>query len=505
MKTTFTVLFGVGLMLMPASGHARGHEAVPLPMPGINLAPSGVEMPLEIYNPLKAASDAAEKTAGTGSRIVSEYKGGGTAVGGYRNRDSIYYTYSGLRGGDLKGAINFDVARAFRWDTVAYGWKPSFLYTMSYDAQNRPTSEIVQFWNAGTSTFINAYRYTFSYNTQGRPTVLKTESWNGGTSTWVNSLQYMGFTYNAAGQNTGYTSQTWKVSTSAWVNSQRFSGTFASHGGMLTWLTEIWNATTSAWGNMYNEAYTYNTANKPNRYTYRTWDAANTTWKNGEAYFYYYNSLNQPIAFSRQIGSTTGSGWAYTDSVGYTLNSMGSPVTEMDYLYSGANWQQVKKYTYTYTSANLESGAVLEVWNGTDFDNNARNYSSYNSFGQLVKNYEESFKSGAWTVAGGEAMSRYVYQNYSTGVNGVANSLSTLKVFPNPAKQAVMVDVVWKVHQEFAVSLYDITGRMLKQWNVASTGAYTERIDVARCPSGLYMLSVSAKGHQWVQTFAIQQ
>lgn len=345
----------------------------------LQLLPQDADCPA-VTVPVSMTASAA-KTAGTGSRIIGQYTAAGTSAGIYRNKDSTHYTYSGIRGGDLKSLINFDEARYYRWDTVAKIWKPTYLYTVSYDAQNRPVTEIIQTWSTASSSSINTNRINFSYNLQGQPTLIKTDVWNLGTNSWSNYQQYASFSYNSSGDPTSYVFQQWKPSSGSWVNSQRYTGTYNSHGDEMSWLTETWNTTSSAWNNMVSETYAYNGAYKITNYMHQSWDAPNARWRYDYNYIYYYNTSNYATGYTLRKGDAIGTSWINTDSFNYpSLNTAGSPLKQMGYTWNANAWKPATRYTIAYTSANLESGSTREDWNGSDYINTMRDFSTYNAF-----------------------------------------------------------------------------------------------------------------------------
>lgn len=499
------LLLGVAILCqVPAPAEPDRHTTPLPPEHTPQLLPAGMDYPAAAYNPFQDIS-AAAKAAGTASRITGAYTAGG-AVGIYRNKDSVHYTYSGTRGGDLNGIINFDNASYYRWDTAGNAWRPTYLYILSYDAQNRPNAEVIQTWASSTSSFVNSNKISFSYDVQGRPTLIKNEVWNLGTNAWNNYQQFTSFTYNASGKPASYTLQQWKPSSSSWVNFQRFTGSYSAHGDLTGWVTEIWNAASSAWINMTNERYTYNAAYKNIRYERQTWDAGNNRWKNDLGYSYYYNSSNQNNGYTRQIGDIIGLSWVNTDSFHYSaVNSAGYPLTQLGYVWTSSMWQPATRYTVTYNSANLENYSLREDWNGSSFVNTQRDFSNYNSFGQLSSAYGETYSNGNWGIGITDVSERYAYQNYTTEVSPVALQAADISLCPVPAGQYLDLSIKWQQPQAFSVRVYDMKGSIVQQWDAQPAQLYNRRLSVERTATGVYILRVTSRDGLLEKSFAIQR
>jgi hypothetical protein len=504
MKPNFIPLIGALCMFQFAPAAFAERHTTPLPAAHmLQLLPQNADGPTVTF-PIQRAATAA-KTAGTGSRITGEYTATGTIAGVYRNKDSTHYTYSGIRGGDLNSNIYFDEERDYRWDTVANVWKPTYLYTVTYDPQNRPVTEIIQTWSTATNAFVNTNRINFSYDLQGNPILIKTEVWNLGTNTWNNYQQYTNFVYNSAGNPTSYEFQQWKISSSAWVNSQRYTGTYNSHGDETNWLTETWNTATAAWNNKVNEDYSYNAAFYPTRYGHESWDVLNARWRNDYNYVYYYNSSNHDIGYTRQIGDVIGTSWINADSFNYpSLNTMGSPLKEMGYTWNSNAWKPATRYTIGYSSANLETSSTREDWDGANYINKMRDFSTYNSFGQLLTSYGESFNNNLWKISTGDPNARYGYQNYATEVKPVV-PFAELQLSPVPASDYVQIQMQWTSVQPFTIGIYDMTGRLIQQWSEGAMKDYSRQMPIAKLPSGVYMLRVSAEAGHLEKMFSVQQ
>jgi hypothetical protein len=175
----------------------------------------------------------------------------------------------------------------------------------------------------------------------------------------------------------------------------------------------------------------------------------------------------------------------------------------MGYVWNANTWKPASRYTIAYTSANLESSSTREDWNGSDYLNTIRDFSTYNSFGQLVTAYGESFKSTIWGIGTGDPNERNSYQNYATRVAPL-DALADLKLFPVPAKDYIHIQMQWTNAQPFSMGIYDMSGRLCQQWSEVAIKDYYRKVPTANLPAGVYMLRVAAEEGTLEKVFSVQ-
>lgn len=66
-----------------------------------------------------------------------------------------------------------------------------------------------------------------------------------------------------------------------------------------------------------------------------------------------------------------------------------------------------------------------------------------------------------------------------------------VKVFPNPAREQVIVDFFVAVNKNTFVSILDNQGRVLEQRNINSTGKQQEEFDINHYPAGIYFIKTN--------------
>ncbi len=87
------------------------------------------------------------------------------------------------------------------------------------------------------------------------------------------------------------------------------------------------------------------------------------------------------------------------------------------------------------------------------------------------------------------------------GLNTVAEAPDA-RVFPNPASQEITVS--WAVDGRYAATLYDLNGRMLKQWDSLS-GDTPQPLAITGLPAGMYALQLRNARHALIRKIAIME
>lgn len=83
---------------------------------------------------------------------------------------------------------------------------------------------------------------------------------------------------------------------------------------------------------------------------------------------------------------------------------------------------------------------------------------------------------------------------------GIPNSeTQTFKIFPNPAKQFINVQLSENADE---VSLFSLNGQHIKTFNHQNNTI--NKFDISNVPSGLYLVKAQSRENQWVQKVSIE-
>ncbi|HAQ18239.1 MAG TPA: hypothetical protein DCR40_03280 [Prolixibacteraceae bacterium] len=85
---------------------------------------------------------------------------------------------------------------------------------------------------------------------------------------------------------------------------------------------------------------------------------------------------------------------------------------------------------------------------------------------------------------------------FGSGISTEQHSFSIERVYPNPVKDFVTIDIQSKISGAVQVNLYNILGSEVKKWdsNQLHQGAQKLKLDLSIYKSGVYILKISGSG-----------
>lgn len=107
----------------------------------------------------------------------------------------------------------------------------------------------------------------------------------------------------------------------------------------------------------------------------------------------------------------------------------------------------------------------------------------------------ETISSGTNTLTQGFHQSKLLV----TPVSELLLPEITIRVFPNPTSDFVTVQFN-KIMENSLLSLFDLSGKKLENRQIAST---LTQVDLKRYPNGSYILNLTQKNNQLIQSFKI--
>jgi hypothetical protein len=149
------------------------------------------------------------------------------------------------------------------WNSSANSFQPYQLTTFTFSG-NVWTRQLIQFWDASSSTYINGYRISYYYD--------------------INS------------NLTSYTSQMW-ASPGGWAN--RDSMVYVANGVQPTeFIYNWWDAVKSKWYKRGHRAYSWNAMNKRITQLHELWDTSGHVYSFKERDTITYNTSNQITSYN---------------------------------------------------------------------------------------------------------------------------------------------------------------------------------------------------------------
>ena len=408
----------------------------------------------------------------TASRLVAQANWHNNGAMFVRN-DSTAYTYiSSARGGDLTHLMKYD--NATNWIYVGdTAYNNAYNYVQEFDGNNNLTSNVAQYWN-GTA-WVNNTKNLYFYDTANRLTSMVLQSW-GGTS-WVNVAEDL-YSYDAAGHVYSDQYMLWYMPTTTFMPSSQKVYFYDLTGNKTTELGQVYNSTLGTYDYSTRYLYTYNSANQLLTTTYSTWDGS--AWVNSTLYTNTYDSTGNRTTQLYQTYDGTSSVWVNT-----TLN-----------LYS------------SFTGSHMAQSETDQVWDTTGGGMwvNTRKYTyTYNSYSQMTSSTGISWNSGGfWEYALGDPMSNYYYGTYTTSsVTNISNKGGEANVYPVPAQNMLHIDLAWNEAQPSTITIIDVQGRIVRNWDAPSGTQYHSSISVDNFADGVYFIRISGAQGQIVKQLVV--
>lgn len=223
---------------------------------------------------------------------------------------------------------------------------------------------------------------------------------------------------------------------------------------------------------------------------------------------YMYNASGQLDSVYSHAGSP--GNWMLTMKTFYDYDINQNLITKRIEELSAGIWAPYNRTIYTYdTSHNL---LTAEQANGyaMAYKNVYKYYYTYNSYNQVTLFYMEEWDSNTSTwvdfITGmdpGPRRSYFYYElYYPSGIDEIRQDKISINVYPNPASSFITLEFSTQPSKSFTASIYDIQGRLYRQWNENSPGKYKRSIPVDNLPAGNYIIKLSG-GIEDVQQFVI--
>jgi hypothetical protein len=393
--------------------------------------------------------------------------------------DSATYSYSNARGGSMDldpthvdavsnnmNMMSFDSSFTYTGDSL----DKSTYTVQTFDANNNVTKMTTNVWDTATSTWVHSTSHLYTYNSSNMVTSDILQVWN--DSVWVPSSQHA-YSYNAAGMLFIDQYSTWYVDSTFHPASQK---TYYYDGSMnQTFETDqAWVSGSPVYTNQW--ARTYSSTNQLLTTTHNTWSG--TSWDPASRYTHVYDTVGNPLTLMFEPYNSTSHIFEHG-----TLN-----------VYSN------------YTSAHLPQTVIHKTWNtGTStWDNNSQYTYLYNTFNQVTNVIGESWNIvGMYEFANGDPMYHYYYQTYSPLSVKTVSSNDNVKIYPVPANNMMHVDLNWATAQSATISLIDVTGNVVRQWNTPTSTQYSSAVSVNGLATGMYIVKIAGEKDQVVKQIVV--
>jgi hypothetical protein len=406
------------------------------------------------------SSSTANKTTTTLSRLIAvAYSDADN--GNFEVSDSLICSYTGDRGYD-------EQLEEWKFDN-SFGW--------SYDNGN----------------FEESFRSTRTYNSAGRIATMMSEMKDG--SSWViDDMDRL--TYTSSGLVDTYFYAYFDGSD--WDSSKTIN-LYNTAGKSTGDISQSWDASTNSWENNYRNRIVLNTSNEPDSSIFESWDQTAGAWQTKiiTKYTYASGKLANTVTHMDMNGT-----WVNGNRTSYTYHTNGKVLTELYESWDAmtAAWRNQNKATYTYSSSGQVTNTLRESYTNNAWVDDRKSDYTYNSFGQVLVETEQSYRLGQWWPS---YQSRNYYEIYfPVSVKNTA-AHSQLKLYPVPARDRVNVQLDLDKPVNVNISIFDMSGKVVKSVNLPTVSQYNGHIDVASLPAGNYVMKMTGAGGPQIQKLNI--
>ena len=370
----------------------------------------------------------------------------------------------------------------------------------TYDASFRMTESMDEYYDFGTSTWVNQQKHSITFDTQGNYTSDEYFSYNIGTSTWeLNSGNLFVNTYNGLDQILTRTTQSYNFSTSAYENDYReINYTYNAFGNPTTWIEESWDGT--QWVPSTSYIYTYDANGFPIEAEYQQWDDVTSTFIPVERYtnvvwFNWTGNFDDALdqySLALEYNTTT----ATWDTLGqYTITyGANNSLVGVDEVYVNSAFVNDYRYTENIDIQGRTTLIIDENWNTTSsaweitYENG--NVYTYDANDNLTQEINLSWDPTSMVLVNSLRHDYVDFQTFDNTTGLFSNEAASIAVFPNPMNESVTISTAQLNEKVTMIQLVDLNGIVVKTIeNINGTTTEIKRDDLK---AGLYFVQVKS-------------
>jgi hypothetical protein len=381
---------------------------------------------------------------------------------GHTPIDSITYTYSSGRGGQLAddelndNFVSFDESITYLFNPTLNTYRNQFHRQQTFNLTNKVQAYTCRSWVESTNMWRDSSKFLYTYNSD-QSKLLKTifQIWYGGI--WADHVTYNNV-FDVVGNITDMNSNVFKMH------------------------------------------FDYNATNDLVQRTDKQWSPT-LSWHLTDRYTFTYDATHRITSYTIEVYNN---GWQNSEQYVYTYSGSDHVITEVS-LWNNNAWELSGKHLFTYDNNHNKLADDWQVWNAatSSFIPSTILRWTYNTFSQPLTYSSQTWdaSAAAWTYAPGDFLYRYYYQSYiPTPVKEVTPFAAKVLLFPQPARDVLNISLSEDTHQPYTISVVDVQGRLLKHLESSKTH---EVISVACLPAGNYFLSIRNQDNTIARQFVV--
>lgn len=442
------------------------------------------------------------------SRLVAQASTAVNSAYSVSEIDSSVFTYSAGRGSDLSTTHFFGIATGRMFDSlVSYSSISGGPFTkqglMLQYFKGKYVTRVLDMNANSSGGFDNYMSASLLYDTHNNPIEYNDSIYS--SSAWMNNTASIN-TFDAADNMITSSRQTWNGS--AWVNSGKDSMAYDAAKDLIFTAYYNWESLKKKWQPREYSTSTYNASKLMTSQLIQNVDTVGVA-RNSNQYLYTYDTHGRMLSSLFQNWSRATSSWLtyYKDTTIY--NAAGDTSTLLTTIYTDPSGPIFHARSIVATDAHGNTIYTLKQEYDSvkgDYVDLGRNLYTYNSFDQMLSNTSEIPNgTGSWmpdTFAFYQY--RFYYENYTpTSVSSLSVAMGSLNVYPNPATEMLNIHMTWNEPQAFTVAIYNMQGRLLRQWSEPKTSVYQKQIPVSMFSAGNYIISIKGEHGQLQKQLSI--
>jgi hypothetical protein len=95
------------------------------------------------------------------------------------------------------------------------------------------------------------------------------------------------------------------------------------------------------------------------------------------------------------------------------------------------------------------------------------------------------------------------WSKYDHEVDFIDGTAQEMSIYPNPARERIMIEAPFEAMEKARVTIYDMMGRRITESTVAIEASQPISYDVSNLESGMYLLSVEENGEVYSKKFIV--
>ncbi|MBZ0099699.1 MAG: T9SS type A sorting domain-containing protein, partial [Taibaiella sp.] len=311
----------------------------------------------------------------------------------------------------------------------------------------------------------------------------------------------------------------WHDLSSSWKNAERYIYTYDNSGKMHSSLLQLWYGT--LWTNDMNSVLNYDNNNnivQMNSPTYTidfVYDQNNNLvliedkilsqgggWTNNERKRYKYNGTEvSEYVLEKWVNGS----WVNISKWEYVHDAQSIVILATEYTWGISGWLQTIQEENVYDPDGNLLKSIEKTWNAATgtFVNNKMEERVYNNSDLPIMVTTWSWDGQNWIHGSNDIQVRYYYEVYFPASVNAITTLGDIKVFPVPATDVINVALQADKPLDIAVSLTDVTGKLVYTEEIRYTDGYNHAIPVSHLPTGNYALHISGQGVNIGRTVAV--